>query len=142
MIFLVPYKKMENRFWLCCFDSVLIGTRSECDRFSCQEGKYNPPFNLYYHKNNNRFFYCLNRDQLGQYWKCMVEDRNYLCPQKCDKCVICKEMTGMFVELQDSYFFYPKTHLLTIKKIFLINQFFGAYLIKLLIKIVVIFILK
>ena len=40
----------------------------------------------------------------------MVEDRNYLCPQKCDKGVICKEMTGMFVELQDSYFFYPKTH--------------------------------
>ena len=101
---------MENRFWLCCFDSVLIGTRSECDRFSCQEGKHNPPFNLYYHKNNNRFFYCLNRDQLGQYWKCMVEDRNYLCPQKCDKGVICKEMIGMFVELQDSYFFYPKTH--------------------------------
>ena len=40
----------------------------------------------------------------------MVEDHNYLCPQKCDKGVICKEMTGMFVELQDSYFFYPKTH--------------------------------
>ena len=99
---------MENRFSLCCFDSVLIGTRSECGRFDCQEGKHNPPFNLYYHK-NNQSFYCINRDQCGQYWKCMIEDRDYFCPQKCDKCVICKEMTDMFVELQDSYFFYPKT---------------------------------
>ena len=44
---------MENRFLICCRDSLLIGTRSECNRFSCQEGKHLPVFNLYYHKNNN-----------------------------------------------------------------------------------------
>ena len=44
---------MENRFLIRCHDSLLIGTRSECDRFSCQEGKHLPVFNLYYHKNNN-----------------------------------------------------------------------------------------
>ena len=76
---------MENRFSLCCFDSLLIGTRSECDRLGCEEGKHSPPFNLYYHKKNNRYFYCLNRDQLGQYWKCMVEDRDNFCPQKKSK---------------------------------------------------------
>ena len=43
---------MENRFEICCHDSLLIGTRSECDRLSC-EGKRKPVFNLYYHKANN-----------------------------------------------------------------------------------------
>ena len=41
---------MENRFEICCLDSLLIGTRSECDRLSCTEGKHAPVFNLYYHK--------------------------------------------------------------------------------------------
>ena len=31
------------------------------------------------------------------------------CPERCDKCNICKEMTDVFTELQDSCFFYPKT---------------------------------
>ena len=31
------------------------------------------------------------------------------CPERCDKCNICKEMTDVFTELQDSFFFYPKT---------------------------------
>ena len=39
----------------------------------------------------------------------MVEDRDSFCTSKCDKCNICKKMTDVFVELQDSYFFYPKT---------------------------------
>ena len=29
---------MENLSLLCCHDFLLVGTRSECDRFSCQEG--------------------------------------------------------------------------------------------------------
>ena len=66
-------------------------------------------FNVYYHKVNNEYFYCLNRKQLGQYWQYVVEDRDSFCPSKCDKCNICKEMADVFVELQDSYFFYPKT---------------------------------
>ena len=66
-------------------------------------------FNLYYHKNNNEYFYCLNRDQLGQYWQCVVEGRDSFCPRRCDQCNICKEMSDVFTESQDSYFFYPKT---------------------------------
>ena len=66
-------------------------------------------FNLYYHKNNNEYFYCLNRDQLGQYWQRVVEDRDSFCRSRCDQCNICKEMSDIFTELQDSYFFYPKT---------------------------------
>ena len=33
----------------------------------------------------------------------------FFCPDRCDKCDICKEMSDVFTELQDSYFFYPKT---------------------------------
>ena len=84
-------------------------TRSECDRFSCQEGNHSPVFNLYFHKGNNEYFYCINREQLGQYWKCVVEDRDSFCPSRCDQCNICKEMSDVFTELQDSYFFHPKT---------------------------------
>ena len=46
---------MENRFLTCCHDSLLIGTRSECDRLQCQ-GKHDPVFNVFYHKVNNQFF--------------------------------------------------------------------------------------
>ena len=99
---------MENHFLNCCSDSLLIGTQSECDRLSCQ-GNQLHVFNLYYHKNNNEFFYCLNRDQLGQYWQCVVEDRDLFCPNRSDQCNICKEISDVFTELQDSYFFYPKT---------------------------------
>ena len=56
---------MENRFEICCHDSVLIGIRSECDRLSC-EGEHTE-FNLFYHKVNNEYFYCVNRQQLGEY---------------------------------------------------------------------------
>ena len=63
---------------------------------------------LFYHKVNNEYFYCVNREQLGQYWRCVVEDRDVFCRDRCDKCNICKEMS-VFSELQDSYFFYPRT---------------------------------
>ena len=98
---------MENRFLLCCHDSLLVGTRSECDRFSCQEGNHSPVFNLYFHKGNNEYFYCINREQLGQYWKCVVEDRDSFCPSRCDQCNICKKMSDVFTDY--SYFFHPKT---------------------------------
>ena len=100
---------MGNRFLICCHDSLLIGTRSECDRFCCQEGKHLPLFNLYYHNCNNKYFYCLNRKQLEQYSSCLVEDHDVYCPSRCDQCNICKEMSNIFTELQDSYFFYRKT---------------------------------
>ena len=98
---------MENRFLTCCYDSVLIGTRSKRDTLQCQ-GNHNPVFNVFHHKVNNQYFYCLNRKQLGQYWRCVVEDRDYFCSSRCDRCSICKEMT-VFSELQGSWFFYPKT---------------------------------
>ena len=50
---------MENRFTKCCYDFLLVGTRSECDRLSCMEN-HNPVFNLYYQRANNRYCYCLN----------------------------------------------------------------------------------
>ena len=39
----------------------------------------------------------------------MVEDRDAFCPSRYDKCNICNEMTEIFSELQDSYFFYRRT---------------------------------
>ena len=99
---------MENRFLNCCFDYTLTGTRSNCDRLSC-EGNHNPVFNLYYHNINKEWCYCLNRNQLGQYWQCVVKDGDTFCPDHCDRCVICKEVNDVFVELQDVYFFSPKT---------------------------------
>ena len=80
---------------------------SECYRLSC-EGNHHPVFKLFYHKTNNEYFYCVNRDQLGQYLQCVVEERDTFCPERCDKCNVCKEMSDVFTELQDSYFFHPK----------------------------------
>ena len=116
----------KNCFLICCHDSLLIGTRSECDRLSC-EGKHTPVSNLYYHKVNNEYFYCLNRDQLGQYWQCVTEDRDVFCPDRCDKCNICKEMFDVFTELQDSYFFIQKLLLLIIMKKFHISLSDGEF---------------
>ena len=41
----------------------------------------------------------------------MVEDRDSYCSGRCDQCAICKEMSDVFTQLQDSYYFYPKTSL-------------------------------
>ena len=99
---------MKNRFLNCCHDYVLTGTHSQCDRFSC-EGNHNPVFNLYYHKVNETWCYCLNRNQLGKYWQCVVKDRDTFCQSRCDRCNLCKEMNDVFFELQNAYFFCPKT---------------------------------
>ena len=86
----------------------MTSTRSGCERLSC-EGNHNPAFNLFYHKTNKEWCYCLNRNQLGQYWQCVIKDRDTFCPARCDTCTVCKEMNDVFVELQDAYFFNPNT---------------------------------
>ena len=100
---------MENWFLNCCFDYTLTGTRCECDRLSC-DGNHNPVFNLYCHKINKKWCYCLNRNQLSQYWQCFVQDRDTFCPDRCDRCAIRKDVNDVFVELQDAYFFSPKNY--------------------------------
>ena len=92
--FIIEYgnKHTENFCWLCKRNFILM-------------------FDVYYHKVNNEYFYCLNWKQLGQYWQCLIKDRDTFCPERCEKCTICKEMTNVFTELQDSFFFYPKQSL-------------------------------
>ena len=53
----------------------------------------------------------LNCRQLGQYWHCIINDRDYFCPSSCEQCKICKEVSHIFSELQDAYFFNPNTHI-------------------------------
>ena len=96
----------------------MIGTRSECDRLSCERNQ--TVINLLYHKNNNEYFYCVNRQQLGEYWPCVIEDRDPFYPERCDKCNICKEIFDVFVELQESSFTLIKI-MQIIKKIFHIS---------------------
>ena len=122
---------METRFLTCCHDSVLIGTRSECDRLQCQ-GNQDPVFNVFYHKVNNEYFYCFNRNQLGQYWKCVVEDRDFFCSSRCDRCSICKEMSDVFSEFQASYFFIQKLLSLIFMMKFRINLFCVYLLVQLI----------
>ena len=70
---------MENRFTKCCFNFEVIGRYCECDRLNCKR-YHNPVFTLY--SQNNVSFYCLNQKQLGQYWKCIIEDIRWMCPSK------------------------------------------------------------
>ena len=58
-------------------------------------------------KINKRSCYCLNHEQLGQYWCCAAKDREWFCPRSCGHCEICKEVTRMFSELKDAHFFTP-----------------------------------
>ena len=53
----------------------------------------------------------MNQKQLDQYWQCVIKDGDTFCPDRCEKCSICKEMTHVFTELQDSFFFHPKQSL-------------------------------
>ena len=95
---------MNYYFEKCCFDYELVRKTSQCERITCQ-GNHNPEFTVYFHKVNNNSCYCLNRKQLRQYWFCIVQDREKLCPMSCSRCKICKEFTHFFSELTDAYFF-------------------------------------
>ena len=62
----------------CCFNSELLGKRTECDRLSCR-GKHE--FGLYYRKVSGCLHYLLNRKELNEYWKCCVQDQEEFCPE-------------------------------------------------------------
>ena len=98
---------MEKSFLICCHDSLLIGSRYECDRLQCQ-GNHDPAFNVFYHKVNNRHFYCLSRNQLGQYWKCVVEDREFFALADVINVVFVKKCLMFFLNCKTVIFFYPK----------------------------------
>ena len=100
---------MSYYFQKCCFHADVIGKGTECDRLSC-EGKHTE-FTLSFHKVNNTSFYCLNRKQLEEYWKCIVKDQDVFCPEKCNKCDVCEFLSKAYEELKDSWFFTPNKSL-------------------------------
>ena len=124
---------MENSFLICCHDSLLIGSRSECDRLQCQ-GNHDPAFNVFYHKVINRHFYCLSRNQLGQYWKCVVEDREFFAVADVINVVFVKKCLMFFLNCKTVIFFIQKLLSLIIMMKFRINLFCGVYLLVHLIK--------
>ena len=86
----------------------VVGFDSECDQSNCKEN-HDPAFAVFCQRANDEYCYCLNRKQLGQYQRCIVEDTNFLCSSRCEQCKACKEMSHVFIELQDSYFVIPNT---------------------------------
>ena len=119
---------MNYYFEKCCFDYELVRKTYQCDRVTCQ-GNHDPEFSVYFLKVNNESCYCLNRKQLRQYWCCIVQDREKLCPMSCSRCEICKEVSHVFSELKDTYFLHPK-HIYVIILTFLFNHFFGEFLVQ------------
>ena len=97
---------MKNRFLNCCFNFQLVGHHFECDRINCN-GNHSPEFPVYRQKSLGLHCYCLNRQQLGQHWRGIVEDYNFSCQSQFGRCSICSEMSHIFVKLQDVYFFQP-----------------------------------
>ena len=66
---------MSYYFQKCCFDSEKIGVRNECDRLTrISNGKHN--FGLFFHRNNDETFYCLNKKKLEEYWQCVIAERH------------------------------------------------------------------
>ena len=80
---------MENRFLNCCFNFGLVGHHSECDRINCSSN-HSPELAVYHEKSIGLHCYCLNRQQLGQYWRCIIDDCRFLCQSQCGRCSICK----------------------------------------------------
>ena len=109
---------MPHYFQKCCFETDVIAKRTECDRLSC-EGKHTE-FTVFHHKINNEVFYCLNRKQLEEYWKCVIKDKEVFCPEKCNNCVVCKFLTGAYDVLKDAFFF-------QLQKTCLISLFCGEF---------------
>ena len=71
------------------------------------KGNHSPAFKIYCEKPHGFYCYCLNRHQLGQYWRCIVEDCEFVCPSKCRHCSSYRETFHIFVELLETYFLQP-----------------------------------
>ena len=98
--------KKAYSFQKCCFASEKVGLPKECDKISCiLNGSHS--FDLFLHQNNNESFYCVNRRQLGESWRCVQEDRETFCCDHCDECSVCKEFAHVFENLQEAYLFLP-----------------------------------
>ena len=95
---------MENGFEKCCFDYNFVGVTTQCDRLNC-EVNHDPPFEIFFQKNNDEYCYCLGRNQLNQYWRFVTQNMKLLCPRDCRNCFACKEFLLIYTELQESYFF-------------------------------------
>ena len=96
MSFLVKIS-IEKRFEECCFNYDFVHVTTQCDWLNCKVN-HDPPFEIFFHKNNDKYCYCLDRNQLNQYWRSV-------CGRDCGKCFACKEFSLIFTELQESYFF-------------------------------------
>ena len=117
----------NKRFEKCCYDFDLVRKTSQCDRINCF-ANHDPQC---FHKNNSQSCFCLNRRQLGQYWHCIINDRDYFCPLSCEQCKICKEVFHIFSELQDAYFFNLNIFLIVVLlKIYLINLLLSVFLVR------------
>ena len=119
----------NKRFEKCCYDFDLVRKTSQCDRINCF-ANHDPQFSVYYHKNNNQSCFCLNRRQLGQYWRCIINDRDYFCPSSCEQCKVCKEVSHIFSELQNAYFLIQIHVFIALLKIYLMNPLLGAFLVQ------------
>ena len=103
---------MENRFEFCCSDFDVVRSVSECNRLTCH-GKHNPVFTILFQESSNEYCYCLSRLQLEQYWQCVCENQKLICPKKYNifgtfnKCMLCQEVSDIYKELRENYFFYP-----------------------------------
>ena len=95
---------MENRFLNCCFNFQLVGQHFDCDRIN-SKGNHSPEFPVYCEKSLGLHCYCLNCQQLGQYWRCILKIAIFLYQSQCGRCSNCSEMSHIFVKLQDVYFF-------------------------------------
>ena len=76
---LVFLKKMENRFSNCCCNFEVVGSHSECDRLNCKDNR-SPAFKIYREKPHGFYCYYLNQQQLGQYWRCIAENCEFMYP--------------------------------------------------------------
>ena len=96
---------MTYSFQKYCFDSGKIGLVKECNRISCiLNGSHN--FDLFFHRNNDESFYCVNIKRLGSMGS-VYKMIDKLCPNNCNECTVCKEFAVVFENLQDAYFFSP-----------------------------------